>query len=197
MTPRSAANRYTAVAIALHWVIALLILTNLALGLRMVRLEGLAMFEMIQLHKSIGITVLVLSVARLGWRLTHRPPALPGDISRGTRALASAVHWLFYGLMLGLPITGWLMVSASPTNIPTLLYRTLPWPHLPWVHDLAMPARLRLADAADSVHVALTYIAYLLIAMHVGAALKHQFLDADGVLWRMLPLPFLRKDPSR
>jgi cytochrome b561 len=180
-------SRYSTVAIVFHWAIAALIVTNVVLGLRSTALDGLARFQLIQLHKSVGITILVLSVARLAWRLGHRPPPYPADLGRATRAAASTVHWLFYVLMIGLPLTGWLMVSASPTNIPTLLFGSLPWPHLPGVHDLPMTTRVQVADAANATHVTLTYIAYLLIALHVAAALKHHFIDKDGQLARMLP----------
>lgn len=188
--PRGA--RYGGVAIAFHWTVAALILGNLALGLWQDRLEGLERYEIIQVHKSIGITVLVLSVLRLAWRLGHRPPPLPGDHGAAARRLAHAVHWAFYALIIALPLTGWLMVSASPLNIPTLLYGWVPWPHMPGVAGLDPAARLAVAGRANTAHELLTYVAYLLIALHVAAALKHQFVDRDGVLWRMAPLSSLR-----
>jgi cytochrome b561 len=184
--------RYGTVAILLHWLIALLIVANVVLGLRSSALDGLARFELLQVHKSIGISILLFSLFRLAWRLTHRPPPYPADLGRATRAAAATVHWLFYALMIALPVTGWLLVSASPTNIPTLLFGTIPWPHLPGVHDLPIASRVALTDTAATGHVALTYIAYLLVALHVAAALKHHFVERNGELGRMLPFPAAR-----
>ena len=191
----SPAHRYSAVAIILHWMIAVLILTNLYLGLTFEDLRGMALFRTLQLHKSLGLTVLVLSLIRLGWRLTHRPPALPAEMPRWERLAAQAAHWGLYGLMIGIPLTGWVVVSASPTNIPTLLYNKLPWPHLGFIHDLAMPVRKSLEDSVGEAHELLAFAMMGLIVLHVAAALKHQFLNRDEVLSHMLP--FLRpKTPT-
>jgi cytochrome b561 len=188
---------FSPVAIALHWAIALLIFANIALAWRFDALkEGLAWFRLIQLHKSIGITVLLLSVLRLVWRVVHPPPAYPPQMRRWERAAASTVHWGFYGLMLGLPLTGWAMVSASPTNLPTLLFRKVRWPHLGFIHDLPLDQRRPLTDALAFTHEQLANLAYVLIVLHVAAALRHQFFTRDRVLWRMLPLPALRGRPQ-
>ncbi|MFA6605555.1 MAG: cytochrome b/b6 domain-containing protein [Sphingomonas sp.] len=129
-------TRYSAIAILLHWAIAALILANLLLGWRMGYLKGLAQFDMFQLHKSIGITVLLLSVARLGWRMLNPPPPLLISMKTWERRAAGTTHWLFYGLMIGMPLTGWAMVSVSAYNIPTLLWKTVPWPHIGFLHTL-------------------------------------------------------------
>ena len=185
--------RFSPVAIVLHWTIAALMLTNIVLAWRFNGLKaGLRWYELIQLHKSIGITVLLLTVLRLLWRLVHPPPAYPPEMKRWEKAAASAVHWGFYGLMVGLPITGWLMVSASPKNLPTLLYKKVPWPHIGAIHHLPIEQRQHLTDLFSGAHEALTYVAYVLIVLHVGAALRHQFFTRDRVLWRMLPIPALR-----
>ena len=184
-------SRYSAVAILLHWTIAALLLTNLVLGLQSGNLKGLAQFSLLQWHKSLGITVLLLSVTRLAWRLVHRPPPYPPGLGPWERAAAGAVHWGFYILMLGLPLTGWIMVSASPTNIPTLLYKTIPWPHLGLVHALPMATRKNLDDLFGDIHATLAWTAIGLIALHVAAAIKHQVWSRDLVLWRMAPLPGL------
>jgi cytochrome b561 len=179
-------RRYTLVAIALHWIIALLIMTNLALGWRMGFLKGLEQFEYIQLHKSIGITVLVLSLARLGWRLVNPPPPLP-PMAGWERGLAKAAHWAFYGVMIGMPLTGWAMVSVSAYNIPTLLWQAIPWPHLPVIHDLPMGRRKSIEDVSGTLHMLMAFGAVSLILLHVAAALKHQFVARDGLLGRMIP----------
>ena len=189
------AHRYTSVAIVLHWTIAALILTNLYLGLNFDGLRGMALFKSIQLHKSIGLTVLMLSLVRLGWRLTHKAPPLPDHMPAWEKFGAQAAHWVLYGLMIGLPFSGWVIVSASPTNIPTLLYNKVPWPHLGFVHDMAMPARKALEDQVGGAHEFLAFSLMALLVLHVGAALKHQVFDKDEVLHHMLP--FVRpKTPS-
>ena len=182
-----AKNRYSAVAITLHWVIAALILYNLYIALQLDDLRGLAKFNLFQIHKSVGLTVLMLSLARLAWRLTHRPPPLPAETPRWEKFGAHAAHWALYALMIGIPLTGWVIVSASPTNIPTLIFKTVPWPHLGFVHDLAMPARRLLEKQLGEVHMALGFGMGFLIVLHVAAALKHQFWNRDEVLGRMLP----------
>lgn len=194
--PTTEGRRYAAVAIALHWTIALLIVANIVLawdftGMR----EGLGQFRLIQWHKSIGITVLVLSVLRLGWRLTHRPPPYPPQMRPWEKASASAVHWGLYGFMVLMPLSGWLMVSASPRNLPTLLFRTIPWPHIGLIHGLPLDQRKELTVLFENTHEALAWIAYALVALHVAAALKHQFVGRDDVLWRMAPLRALRARP--
>lgn len=179
--------RYSAVAIVLHWTIAALILYNLYLGLQLDDLRGLAKFNTFQLHKSVGLTVLLLSLLRLAWRLTHRPPPLPARTPHWEKLGAHAAHWLLYALMIGIPLTGWVIVSASPTNIPTLIFKTAPWPHLAFIHDLAMPVRRALEKQVGEVHMLLAYGMMALIVGHIAAALKHQFRNRDEVLGHMLP----------
>lgn len=180
-------NRYSTVSIILHWVIAGLILFNLYLALQFDGLRGLAKFNAFQLHKSVGLTVLMLSLARLAWRLTHRPPPLPAEMPRWEKFGAQAAHWVLYGLMIGIPLTGWVVVSASPTNLPTVIFKTMPWPHLGFIHDLSMPLRRSLEDQVEQVHMLLGFSMGFLIILHVAAALKHQFWNRDEVLSHMLP----------
>jgi len=186
--PRS---RYSSVAIILHWMIAALILANFLIGLRFDAVKGLALFDLMQWHKSIGITVLVLSCTRLAWRLFNRPPAVPGMPAWERRA-AAATHWLFYGLIIGLPLTGWVVVSASPFNIPTLLYKTIPWPHIGLVHDLPLTARKSIEERAGELHEWLAWGGAVLLLLHVAAALRHHFVKRDLVLWSMIPVAPLR-----
>jgi len=167
--------RYSTGAILLHWLIALALGFQLALGFTMPHDErGFALF---QLHKSIGVTIFVLSLARLVWRLTHRPPA---PVERGFQGfLAKAVHTLLYAFIIGAPLTGWAMVSTDASRIPTLLYGTIPWPHLP------LPAGIN--EAMEETHELLAWIGLALIVLHVAGALRHQFLLKDGLLRRMGP----------
>ncbi len=187
-------NRYSAVAITLHWVIAALIIYNLYLALQFDHLRGLAKFNAYQLHKSIGLTVLIFSLARLAWRLTHRPPPLPAEMPGWEKFGAQAAHWVLYALMIGIPFSGWVIVSASPTNIPTLLYKKIPWPHLGFIHDLAVPVRRGLEEQVIEVHTLLGFGMGFLIIFHIAAALKHQIWNKDEVLGHMLPI-FRRSKP--
>ena len=178
MATRSSSNpqaRYSTGAIILHWLIALALGFQLALGFSMPHDErGFALF---QLHKSVGITILALSFARLAWRLTHRPP--PAVEAGFQGFLAKAVHTLLYVFMIGAPLTGWAMVSTDASRIPTLLYGTIPWPHLP------LPGAIN--EAMEASHALLAWIGLALIVLHVAGALRHQFLLRDGLLRRMGP----------
>ena len=180
-------RRYSHGAMLFHWLIAALIVFNLYLGLRMDWLKGLDRFTVFQLHKSIGITVLALSVLRIGWRLTHRPPPFPSSVQPWERISATVTHWAFYVLMLILPLTGWVIVSASPLNIPTLLYKTIPLPHIGVAHDQSLPVRAALERNVGTSHTLLAYLFGALIVLHIAAALKHHFWQHDEVLGRMLP----------
>ena len=185
----TATRRYDAVAMILHWLTAAAVLGLLVAGMTMTRLHpGSALqFTLYQLHKSVGITVLALTLARLGWRLAHRPPPLPETMPAWERLAAGATHLALYGLLLGLPLTGWAVVSASPFNIPTVLYGLLPWPHLPMLATLD-PAGKHAAEAVlKQLHDAGAWTMAALLALHVGAALRHHFQLRDGVMARMLP----------
>jgi cytochrome b561/polyisoprenoid-binding protein YceI len=171
----AAQARYSTGAIVLHWLIALALAFQLALGFAMPHDErGFALF---QLHKSVGITILLLTLARLGWRLTHRPPPAVEGGFQGF--LAKAVHFLLYAFMIGAPLTGWALASTDPTGIPTLLYGSVPWPHLP------LPGAFN--EAFEEAHELLAWIGLALIVLHVAGALRHQLLLRDGLLRRMGP----------
>ena len=180
-------ERYSAVAIVLHWVIALGILVQIVMGLVMMHLQMPIMlkFELYQLHKSVGITLLIAVLLRIVWRLTHRPPALPAALPKLERLAADTTHLTLYLFLLGLPLTGWALVSVSPLNIPTVLYGLLPWPNMPVL--AALPDK-RDADAVITfIHSRLGFVLIGLIALHVAAALRHHFLLRDNILQRMLP----------
>ena len=149
------------------------------------KLAPFTQFKLYQLHKSVGITVLLLALTRLGWRLTHRPPPLPAEMPSLEARAAEGTHALLYALMIGMPLVGWALVSASPLNIPTLLYGVVPWPHLPGLatlHDKRpVEAGLKL------VHAYGAYALIALVALHAAAALRHHVLIGDDVLRRMIP----------
>lgn len=180
------ADRYSRGAIVLHWLIALLIVGQIAGGFYMEALpdsDAAAKFRFFQLHKSFGLTILALSLVRLGWRLTHRPPALPAGMAGWERIAARATHAGFYALMIGAPLIGWAYVSVAPFNVPTVVFGVLPWPHLPLGGTNAA-----LAETLSGLHGAAAWGFIGLLALHVGAALKHHFINRDDVLARMLPI---------
>ena len=171
-------QRYSYTAITLHWLIALLLAFQIALGWALEGNNSPELFARYQLHKSVGITILLLSLARLAARLfTSRPPASDGPA--WTRALASMVHWLFYLVMILGPITGWLLVSTAKVQVPTLLYGLIPWPPLPVGRSWHEPA--------EAIHGAMAWLAIGLFLLHVVGALRHQWLLGKPEIQRMIP----------
>ncbi len=171
-------QRYSYTAITLHWLIALLLAFQIALGWALEGNNSPELFARYQLHKSIGISILLLSLARLVIRLfVSRPPASDGPA--WTRALASTVHWLFYLVMILGPITGWLLVSTARVQVPTLLFGLVPWPHLPVGRSWH--------ESAESIHGAMAWLAIGLFALHIAGAFRHQWLLGKPELQRMIP----------
>jgi cytochrome b561/polyisoprenoid-binding protein YceI len=168
--------RYSAGAIVLHWLLALAMAFQVALGFAMPH-HGPHSFVPMQLHKSVGITILLLTLIRLAWRLVRRPPEA---VEHGlTAVLAKIVHVAFYAVLLLGPITGWIIVSTARLRVPTLLFGVVPWPHLP------LPASM--SEPMEGIHEALAWIAIVLFLLHVAGALRHQLLLHDPVIRRMAP----------
>lgn len=191
-----AGGRYTAIAMILHWIMALGILALLGIEFVMVHgsLDPGTMFRLFQLHKSIGITTLLAALLRLVWRLFHHPPTLPPDMPGLEKRLARFGHWALYGEMLFLPLSGWALVSSSVFAIPTVLYGVIPWPDLPYLAD-----KKPVEDFFTTLHAYGAWGLIVLIALHVGAALRHHFMLRDDVLRRMLPwraIPVSAKEKS-
>ena len=181
-------TRYSTVAIVLHWLIALAIVLQVILAGRMAGRPTPESFAVTQLHKSIGITILLLSLVRLGWRLMNPPPPLPTAMPRWETTLAKLTHIGFYVVMIGMPLTGWLMVSTSRIVLPTLLSGVVHWPDLPVVGGLAPAARKLWHEIGVNGHEVIAKLIYVLLALHVAGALKHQLLSKDEpVLARMAP----------
>ena len=175
----NAMPRYSAPAIALHWVVAALILFNLGFGLYAVDLPlSPHKLRLFSYHKWIGVTVLLLAAARLWWRLGHTPPPLPASMRPWEARLANATHGLLYALFFAGPLTGWLFSSA--TGFQTVYLSVLPIPDV-------LPKDKALADFFRLAHRSINYTMAAVIALHVFAALKHHFIDRDDVLRRMLP----------
>lgn len=174
-------SRYSPVAVALHWTLAALLSFQLGLGWHMSKMSrGAAMFDAFQFHKSIGIVILTLSLVRVVVRLrAPRPAPMEGPIWQ--KRLASGVHRLLYLFMIGGPLTGWAVVSTAPISIATLLFHTVPLPHLPLGHGWHVPAQ--------TAHTLLALLGVALVALHVAGALRHQLGGkvAEFVLPRMLP----------
>ena len=177
--------RYTRTAVFLHWLLALLILAALGWGLYMVDLR-LSPWKLkaYSWHKWLGVSIFLLVLARLAWRLSHKPPPLPAGIPGWQRMSAAVSHGLLYLLMLAIPLSGWLMSSAK--GFQTVYFGVLPLP------DLLEKNKI-LGDLLVSVHVTLNYTLMALLALHVAAALKHHFIDRDDVLRRMLPFLSARR----
>lgn len=171
-------ERYSALAMVLHWTIALLLLFQIGLGWALEDLpKGAVQFAGYQFHKSVGITILLLSVARLAVRLFKPRPA-PVPDGKAQMLLASAVHFLLYAVMIVGPLTGWIIVSTAKVRLQTMLFGTLPWPDLPVGQGLHEPAEV--------LHGALGTVGIALIGLHVAGALYHHFKRED-VIGRMLP----------
>ena len=191
---------YTKTAITLHWLIALLIIAQIACGFWMVdavkvkATQSLA-FDMYQWHKTAGICVLLLSIVRLIWRLTHRAPALPDTMKSWEKRAAHGAHVFFYMLMIGIPLTGWAMVSTSPYGLPTLFFGQWEWPHITSLMQLTDVQAWH--QSFKDYHYYLAYGTALLLLLHVGAALKHHFIIKDDVLTRMVPFLRRRNDFDR
>lgn len=193
---RNTATGYGLVSIAFHWAMVALIVSLFVLGLYMTGLPQAdpGTFVLYQLHKSLGFTVLALVAVRLLWRLANPTPRLPSGMPAWERAGAHASHFVLYLLMFAIPLSGWLMVSASPWSIPTVLYGVLHVPHLP------VPAILGDKSAAEatlkSVHEILAWGLIGLAAFHAAAAIKHHLVARDDTLRRMVsPVP--ARQPSR
>lgn len=183
--PANSRDRYTTVAIVLHWLIAAAVIFQILLGWRMgwAPKNSALQFGLFQLHKSVGLTILMFSLARLAWRLFNRPPHI--DQPAWEAVAAKIVHVGFYVILLGLPLTGWMIVSTSPTNIPTLFWGAFVWPHLPGLGELAPAAKHVWNHSSQFSHEALVKITYALLALHLGAVAKHQLIDRDAVFGHM------------
>lgn len=177
-------ERYTRTAITLHWAVALLIFAAFPLGVYMHELPfSPTKLRLYSYHKWIGVSIFLLAALRLAWRSTHRPPPLPDTMPRWERLAAHATHSLLYALIFIIPLSGWLMSSAK--GVQTVWFGVLPLPDL-------VAKNKELGDLLKEVHEALNFTLLGVVLAHIGAALKHQFIDRDAILARMIP--FLGKN---
>jgi len=174
----SPTDRYTLAAMVFHWLLALAIVGAFCVGLYMSDLSmSPTRLKLFNWHKWAGMTIFALSALRLLWRLTHRPPAdLP--MPAWQQRAAHAAHAVLYVLFFGVPVAGWAYSSAA--GFPVVVYGLIPLPDF-------VPVDKGLAEVLKAVHQVLAFSLAFVVVAHVGAALKHQFLDRDGLLLRMWP----------
>lgn len=170
--------RYSLGAILLHWLIAAALAFQIVFADSLEGPRGPDLFARFQLHKSVGITILLLSVLRVGWRLVApRPSPVAGP--KWAMTLSGLVHFGFYVVMIGAPLTGWILVSTSDIKVDTLLFGSIPWPHLPVPQWIGEPS--------EEIHEILPKVGIALFVLHVAGALRHQYLLGTPILARMLP----------
>lgn len=185
-------QRYDGVAITLHWAIAFLII--FAVGLNWAWswewLPDEKVRPAIDWHKSIGILVLGLAILRLLWRFGHKPPRLPSRFQKWEAHLSTTTHVLLYLIMFAMPLSGWIMDSAwkdAATHPMHLFGGSMEWPRLGFIMNLDPATKDRIHDIFGAMHGLAAKLLYALFALHVGGALKHQFLDREPELQRMWP----------
>lgn len=176
---RNTSERYGVVSQTLHWLVALLVFTQFVIGSIAADLPlGMQRLIFLARHKSIGMTIFVLVILRILWRLINKVPSLPVNMSAYQRQLARITHWLLYGILLCMPIAGWINSSAS--NLTVSWFGVFTWP------DLVEPDK-QIATIAKEIHHILGWILFMVISLHISAALYHHFMLKDNVLRRMLP----------
>jgi cytochrome b561 len=176
-------ERWSAATFALHWLSAVLVIALLGLGWFMVHadLKAATNFDLYQLHKSLGFLSLALVLARVATRFLDASPPAPPAMPHWERRLARLAHATFYALLLAAALSGWLVVSAAIIPIPTRLFDLFVIPNL-------VGPNVALAAGMTFVHYAVSRLIIALLIVHVGAALKHHFIDRDNVLTRMVRL---------
>ena len=180
-------GRYSPVGIAFHWVMAALVLFQLAWGYWSdFAMPGGDKVLAYQVHSSVGLPILVLAILRGIWRILIPGPINDADRLGVQTQIAQVTHVLFYVCFFGLPLSGWAMWSSIAPPGPLSLAGILPWPQLP-LETLDTEARFAILQLAERVHRYLVILLLVLIPAHVGAALKHHFWDRHDVLRGMLP----------
>jgi cytochrome b561 len=172
--------KYSKIAILFHWLIAIMIGANILLANLSEGLPRAVRAAYMSPHKAIGISILILTVGRILWRLTHRPPALPDKITGWQAKAGHTAHILFYVFMIVMPLTGWLMIGANGKATPVDFFGL-------FTLDMAVGKNTALAGIAHEGHEILATPLIVLIGLHVLGALKHQFIDKMPFVRRMWP----------
>lgn len=180
-TAKNSAARYSRGAIALHWIIAALIVLNFILVWVAEELPKEERGALMGNHKAIGLTILTLTVVRILWRLMRKPPPLLETLKTWEAALSKVVHVLMYGLMLAIPLAGWGMSSIYAKGAPINMFGLFGFPAMPIAHEKSTQ------ELFHELHEITATIMLVLLALHVGAALKHHLIDKDGTMRRMVP----------
>ena len=177
---RNTHERYGTVAQTLHWAIVVLVAVQIALGVTGADLPvGMERLITLSRHKSLGMTILALMVLRLVWRVINPVPKLPPLLPRLEQRLARSSHWLLYGLLLSMPVVGW--ISSSASNLTVSWFGVFTFPDL-------VETDKALAAGAKTLHRSMAWLLMTMVSLHALAALRHHFLLKDGVLLSMLPL---------
>lgn len=185
-------GRYSSVATFLHWLIAVAIFGLIGSGFWMTGAINVpetqnTAFEVYQIHKSFGLSVLVLVAIRLLWRVTHRPPQAIAGLTKPEVLLAHLGHLALYALMVGVPLLGWAMVSASVWGLPTIWFGLFEWPHLPWFAELDPSEKGPVEEDLKGLHALGAYAMLALVGVHMLAAFKHSLLDSHPIFYRIVP----------
>jgi cytochrome b561 len=176
---RNSPTQYGSLARFLHWAIAILVIVTVPIGLTMIRIgEGKLQNLLFVVHESIGLTIFLLAIARIVWRLVEPPPPLPASVPSGKALLAHLNHWLLYLLLFLMPVTGYLSVVAG--GYPLNFFALFDVPRLVAKNE-------SLGKFTENAHLLLQYAVYVLVLIHVAAALHHHLVKRDGVLHRMWP----------
>lgn len=180
----SVQKRYSKGAMIFHWTIAILVIMNWRIAETAHHLEMPEKAAVYGYHKAWGMLILALSVGRLLWRWTHKRPPLSSDMAGWEKTLAKTIHFIFYVLLIALPLGGWLASSLSRNPIDFFGMFTIPM--------LPVGENKDLAGSIFDAHATAGSIFIYLIALHILGALKHTFIDKDGTLWKMLPFGKVR-----
>lgn len=180
-------KRYSPVGVAFHWTVAGLILFQLWWGWRTSRLPvGYEKLEAYEVHSQVGLLIFVVTLLRMVWRLMIPGPMNDADKPGWQSRAAHLTHYLFYACLLGLPLSGWAMLSATAREQDLSVAGVAPWPLLPFA-GLSPAQRWAIEAGAEQVHFGFILLILALIPLHVGATLKHELVDRDDVLKGMLP----------
>jgi cytochrome b561 len=175
-------QRYDLIAITLHWIMAICIILMLGSGFAFdfIDMPKSFKFDLYQWHKSLGIVLLIVVFIRIGWRLFHRPPDEPEELSKRDAILSRVGHWVLYVMMVAMPIVGWMMVSSSPYGLPTFIFGLFEWPHIPGLSN-----NETINTMAKQMHWIGGWLFLSIIIIHTLAVVKHYYFDNINLLRRM------------